>query len=383
MSSAESDGLIGYFERYGHENFVEYTPEESLLVNKFEECINCGLCLAVCEILRELMTSEDQYRGPREIGTSLSRSIPDFWATSDTIYYCTMCAACEAVCPKQVPIPEVVAMIRSKISRQLPGAVPKAHVALSDALKENGNIYGQKIEPLLHPQEHPEYVFFVGCVGTYLERESVENTLKLLDRLGVSFTTIDEVCCGGPTRVAGVPGVPSLAEQNLERILSTGTNKVITACPRCFMTLSQKPEYAGKLEVIHTTQFLARFVWSVLTDAQVTFHDPCELGRHMGEYEAPRTVLGQVTSHYVEMPGCKENTVCCGAGGGLRGVFPKLSLQASRTRVEEAIGTGSEVLVTECSSCLHNFRNARRSKDNLEIYSLSEYLNRLMDAAGG
>lgn len=378
MNNPNGNGLKEYFEDYGHDNIVEYTPEESRLMVEFQQCINCGLCMSVCEILRELITANEQFCGPRDIGIRLARSIPDYWAATDTIYYCTMCAACEAVCPKQVPIPEIVAMIRNKIPRQTQTGIPMGNTVLQDNLRETGNIYGEKIEALEYRRENPEYVFFEGCVGTWLERESVESTLKLLDHLGVRFTTIDEVCCGGPTRVAGMPMVKSLAQHNLDAILKTGTNKVITACPRCYMTLSSHPDYVGKLEVQHTTQFLSQFNWSALTDKTVTFHDPCELGRHLGEYDAPREIIRQAIPNYVEMPGNRENTVCCGAGGGVRGVYPKLSLQTARTRVEEAINTGSTVLVTECASCLHNFRNALRSKDDLEVYNLSEYLSTLI-----
>ena len=378
MNNSNGNGLTGFHDRYDHENIIEYTPEESHLMAEFEQCINCGLCLSVCEILFELMKSQEEFCGPRDIGIRLSRSVPDFWATYDTIYYCTMCGACEAICPKQVPIPDIVAMIRNKIPRQVGAKVPTAPKVLLDNLKQTGNIYGEKIEPLEYRRANPEYVFFEGCVGNWLERESVEKTLQLLDRLEVRFTTIDEVCCGGPTRVTGWPMVESLVEHNLEAILSTGTNKVITACPRCYMTLLDHPGYSGKLEVQHTTQFLSQFSWSALTDQTVTFHDPCELGRLMGEYNAPRMIIQQAIPNYVEMPANHENTICCGAGGGVRGVYPRLSLQTARTRVEEAINTGSQVLVTECASCLHNFRNALRSRDNLEIFNLSEYLSILM-----
>jgi Fe-S oxidoreductase len=381
--NTESPGLAGFRQRYGPDHIVEYTPEESQLLHQFEGCINCGLCLAECVVLRNLITDSTQYAGPRSIGTSLSRSTPEFWATSDTIYLCTMCGACEAVCPAQVPIPEIVAMIRAKIPRQAENLVPKAHAALASNLEQSGNIYGQQIAPFQTARKDPEYVFFVGCVGSYLERESVEHTLQLLNRLDVSFTTIAEMCCGGPTQVAGAPMPDSLVQHNLDAILATGTNKVITSCPRCYATLSSHPAYAGKLDVQHTTHFLTTLDWQPLTDRVVTYHDPCELGRYGGEYDAVRSVLRQVAPRYVEMPNARESSICCGAGGGLRGVQVRLSIQIARSRLEEAIGVGAEVLVTECYSCLHNFYNATRSRDDIETYTLSEFLSLLMNDDAG
>jgi len=374
----ESPGLAGFRERYGPDNIVAFTPEESRLFHQFEGCLNCGLCLAECVVLRNLVSELMQYAGPCSIGTSLSRSTPDFWAASDTIYLCTMCGACEAVCPAQVPIPEIVAMIRGKVPRQASDFVPKAHAALVENLEQTGNIYGQQIEPFSVTKEQPEYVFFVGCVGSYLERESVGHTLQLLERLGVRFTTVDEVCCGGPTQVAGSEMVDALVAHNLEVILRTGTNRVITSCPRCSRTLSGHPAYAGKLEVQHITRFLAGLDWEPMTNRVVTYHDPCELGRYGGEYDAVRSILKRVVPRYVEMPHAREAAICCGAGGGLRGINPRLSIQIARSRLEEAIETGAEVLVTECYSCLHNFYNARRSSDDIELYNLSEFLNILL-----
>ena len=376
--NSESSGLADFRRRYGPDHIVEYTPQESQLLHKFEDCINCGLCLAECVVLRNLITDLMQYAGPRSIGTSLSRSTPEFWAASDAIYLCTMCGACEAVCPAQVPIPDIVAMIRAKIPRQAEGFVPKAHAALVGNLETSGTIYGQELEPFQVTGKDPEYVFFVGCVGSYLERESVEHTLELLQRLDVSFTTIHELCCGGPTQVAGAPIVDSLVQHNLDAILSTGTNRVITSCPRCYGTLSNHPAYAGQLDVQHTTHFLAGLAWNVMTDQVVTYHDPCELGRYGGEYDAVRSILRQVAPRYVEMPNARESSICCGAGGGLRGVQTRLSIQIARSRLEEAMRAGAEVLVTECYSCLHNFYNATRSRDNIDLYNLSQFLNILL-----
>ena len=372
-------GLAGFHQRYAPDHILEYTPEESRLLQQFENCINCGLCLAECVVLRNLASESLQYAGPRSVGISLSRSTPDFWAASDTIYLCTMCGACHAVCPVQVPIPDIVAMIRAKIPRQAADLVPKAHAALVGNLEQSGNIYGQQIDPFHVAQNDPEYVFFVGCVGSYLERESVEHTLELLQHLGVNFTTVSELCCGGPTQVAGAPIVDALVQHNLDAILSTGTNRVITSCPRCYHTLAGHPAYAGRLEVQHITHFLAGLDWEPLTDQVLTYHDPCELGRYGGEYDAVRSILRRVAPRYVELPDAREAAVCCGAGGGLRGVQTRLSIQIARRRLEQAIDAGAGVLVTECYSCLHNFYNARHSTDPIELYNLSEFLSVSME----
>jgi Fe-S oxidoreductase len=377
MTDGYADGLVGFYQRYTEDHIVEYTLEESALLHRFDQCINCGLCLQECVTLRNLVSSDIEFAGPRHIGISLSRNLAEYWTTSDTIYYCTLCGACEAVCPSQIPIPAVVEMIRSKIPRQVIELVPAAHRGLAENLEKTGNIYGASLDYPKHHDENPEFVYFTGCVGSYIEKESAERTISTLIKLGVKFTTIEEVCCGGPTVVGGMPMVEALIDQNLEKILATGTNKVITECPRCYITFTKNPRYAEKLDVMHTLQFLAKFPWQCATQDVVVYHDPCEMGRVFGEYEAPRQILSQVAPNTKEMARTRQSTVCCGAGGGVRGVSPRLSLEMAHNRIKEALDSGANVLVTECSSCLHNFRNAVRSKDAIEVYNLSEYLGLL------
>ena len=173
--------------------------------------------------------------------------------------------------------------------------------------------------------------------------------------------------------------VEELIGRNLTAILATGTNKIITACPRCYVTFTRNPRYAEKLQVMHTVQYLANYSWSAATDDAVAYHDPCEMGRLLGDYESPRRILSQVAVNLKEMGKTRELTVCCGAGGGVRGLSTRLSLEMARSRLKQAMDAGANILVTECSSCLHNFRNARRSIDNIQLYNLSEYLSVLSE----
>jgi len=389
-------GLETFRAHYAPDRLASYTPEESAQLPAFEACVNCGLCTARCVALRNLLQLEAHYAGPRQVGTGLSRGLPEFWASHDTLYYCTLCGACEAVCPVGVPIPELVAAMRQKIRLQeaqaasehqaegSPEYVPPAHKALYRNLKERGNIFGQDLAPW-PGGEKAEYIFFVGCAFSYWERESVAATMALLRWLGVDFTVVDERCCGGPTAVVGVPKVPELAAHNRAQFERVGSCKIITACPRCTLTLSTDPAYAG-LEVLHTTQFLTGYLDRLSARTEVprlTYHDPCELARGMGEFLAAREVLRQFTDQFVEMAACREHTNCCGGGGGVRGAFTRFSIRMARTRLEEAMESGAQVLLTECPACLHNFRNARRSRDPIGVYDLSEYLAQMVGAVPG
>jgi Fe-S oxidoreductase len=290
-----------------------------------------------------------------------------------------------------IPIPEIVKMARRKLYHQQvevglederhAAEVPSAHLRLQENLEgAAGNIFGRKM-PGWTAWEKPqaEYVVFIGCAFTYWERESMERTFQLLERLKVDFTTIDEQCCGGPSRVVGAPMVEAVARHNREAIAAKETRRVITACPRRYLTLAHDPAYAD-LEVVHTTTFLAERAPALAEhtpDAEaptVTYHDPCEIGRCVGAYDAPRQVIEATGLDLEEMSGCRALSNCCGAGGGVRGAYARTSVAIARQRYEEAAATGAEVLLTECPSCLHNLRNARRSRDTLAVANLSEYL---------
>jgi Fe-S oxidoreductase len=381
-------GLETFLRRYAPDHLTPRTPDEVRLLPAWEACVNCGLCTARCPVLRALLGAEGRYAGPRQVATSLSRALPEAWAAHDTLYTCTLCGACEAVCPVGVPIPELVASLRRAIALQeaqdAAAYVPAAHRALLGNLRERGNIFGQSLAPWPR-RGRAEYIFFVGCAFSYWERESVAATMALLQHLDVDFTTVDEVCCGGPAPMVGEPRVEALAQRNLAAFSAAGTHKVITACPRCALTLSTHPAYRG-LEVWHTAQVLAERLDRLpagLAEGAVTFHDPCELARGLGETAAPRQVLARAAGTFVEMEACREHTDCCGGGGGVRGAFTRLSVQMARARLEAALATGAGVLLTECPTCLHNFRNARRSRDAVEVYNLSEYLALRLGLAPG
>jgi Fe-S oxidoreductase len=252
--------------------------------------------------------------------------------------------------------------------------------AMGEVVEKSGNIYGEKERhDWGHKRGKASYVLFLGCVGTYREEESVSETIRLLDLLVVDFTTIDEVCCSGVLEDVGYKIKNELAQKNIREIKKTEAKVLITTCPYCYRVFKEHSAYRDLgLEVKHITQFLKDFDFQVKTAKRVTYHDPCDLGRHAGIYEEPREIIRKIAPHFVEPRRTKENAMCCGAGGGFRGAYPKESVRIARNRLSQIIeDTGAEVLLTECPSCLHNFRNARLRKQNIEIYNITEFLAQL------
>ena len=216
----------------------------------------------------------------------------------ETLFQCTICAACAENCPSCVNVPDIIKQVRKDMVNI--GSCHPAFKGMNEVLKNHTNIYGED-EPEDFERERnkkTEYVYFIGCVGSYREDEATLETLDLLDRLNVDYTLIDEVCCSGFLEDVGYDMNEDLVRKNMDMILATGAKTVITGCPYCSRTFNNKPQYAELKEkgikVLHITQFLKDFDFGVTTNKLVTYHDPCDLGRHCGIYEEPREIIRKI-----------------------------------------------------------------------------------------
>jgi heterodisulfide reductase subunit D len=238
-----------------------------------------------------------------------------------------------------------------------------------------------------------EVLYFVGCTAALdpALQHVAQNTVALMKKGGVDFGLLgeEEICCGSVfLRIGERALVKELAEQNLETFRRLGVSTVVTACAGCFKTLSQDYEAFGDLpvRVVHASQYLlelreaGRLEPDKETALEVTYHDPCHLGRHCGVYDSPRELIESMPGVRLrEMARNRGNAWCCGAGGGVRSAFPEWALQSSKTRIEEAKDTGSGVLVTACPFCLQNLTTAAQAEGtSLQLVDLSHLLARLL-----
>jgi len=341
------------------------------------QCSRCGFCRAVCPVFDLTKRPVTNARGKMILLKELMEGkLPVTEAVAQAFLRCTTCKSCTVNCPSGADPQELVKAIRKEMTGI---GYDNLFKAMGEVVEKVGNIYGEKDRPDWgHKKGKASYVLFLGCVGTYREQESVAETIRLLDLLKVDFTLIDEVCCSGVLEDVGYQIKTGLAERNIREIGETGATTLITTCPYCYRVFTNHPSYKGLgVSIKHVTQFLKDFDFQVKTEKRVTYHDPCDLGRHAGIYEEPREIIRKIAPNFVEPRRTRENAMCCGAGGGFRGAFPKDSVKIARNRLSQIIEeTGAEVLLTECPSCLHNFRNARR-RQNIEIYNITEFLARL------
>lgn len=212
-------------------------------------------------------------------------------------------------------------------------------------------------------------LYFRGCTAREKLTSIQEATEKLLKLADVDYHVLeDEKCCGSVLlRTGFLKEAQEQIEKNTE-ILKGET--VITSCAGCYKTL--KEDYDG-LDVIHISQLLNQLINEgkldvSKTELNVTYHDSCHLGRHCDEFDEPREVINSV-ANLIEMENVRENSLCCGAGGGVKSAYPQIASQMGKSRIEQAKETGCETLVTPCPFCKLNLEN-----DDLEVLDLTEFL---------
>ena len=212
-------------------------------------------------------------------------------------------------------------------------------------------------------------LYFRGCTAREKQTGIAEATERLLEIAGVDFYTLDdEKCCGSVLlRTGFIDEAQNQIKKNTEILKG---QKIITSCAGCYKTL--KEDYEG-LDVIHISQLLDELISEgklnfSKKDLNVTYHDSCHLGRHCNVFDEPRNVI-QSVADITEMENIRENSLCCGAGGGVKSAYPEIANQMASLRIAQAKQTGCKTLVTPCPFCKLNLEN-----DDIEVVDLTEFL---------
>ncbi|MFI5558746.1 (Fe-S)-binding protein [Amycolatopsis japonica] len=300
----------------------------------------------------------------------------------EVLWSCTSCGACVEQCPVDIEhVDHIVDMRRYQV--MIESAFPSELNGMFKNLENKGNPWGQNAKDRLAWTEDldfevpvfdgdlgdTEYLFWVGCAGAFEDRakKTTRAVAELLHIAGVKYTVLgsEESCTGDPARRAGNEFLfQMLAQQNVEILNSVfegrerKARKVVVTCAHCFNTLANEyPELGGQFDVVHHTQLLNRLVREKhLTPVapvaeDVTYHDPCYLGRHNKVYDAPRELVGASGAQLREMPRHGDRSMCCGAGGARMWMEEKIGKRINVERVDEALGTAPSKIATGCPFC--------------------------------
>ncbi|HWR25946.1 MAG TPA: (Fe-S)-binding protein [Methanosarcina sp.] len=339
------------------------------------KCVQCGTCRSVCPVFEVVGWESANTRGRMLIIKSLLEGRPPSEDVLSSLASCTTCGICAAKCPAGVNPPEVVEAARAQLVKC--GITTEAQEKLKSAVLTYGNSFGEKKDSkhwlseieLSNLPEKADYIYFVGCLNSYRYPEFAKKTFKVLQRFGVSLLP-DEQCCASPLLRTGFRAeAEKVMEHNLEQIRKVGARTIITSCAGCYTTL--KNNYPEELKVISLPEFLAEHLEDLKLkklDLTVTYHDPCHLGRYNKVYEAPRKVIQAICS-LKEMKNIKEDSRCCGGGGGVRRGYPDLSLELAKNRFRD-VPEDVDFIVTSCPLCIRNLRDAGGDIEVIDIVEL-------------
>jgi len=196
--------------------------------------------------------------------------------------------------------------------------------------------------------------------------------------MGIDFTLIDEVCCEAVKADTGSAPNPEKLRNNVEKIKRAGGKEILFLCPTCLKTfLEYDRKYPTGLAFRTLISYLdEHFTFTSLNGdpMKTTYHDPCHLGRGLDSFDGARGLLRAVKGDVVEMEHHHKDSLCCGAGGGIRGFYPKFSRDIARRRVKEAEEVKADLLLTDCLSCRHNLKQGVPFEGKIEVMTTPEYL---------
>ncbi len=343
--------------------------------------MECGVCTGSCPISRELSDFS-----PRQMLKRSMMETEEALLKGREIWACLSCARCSTRCPVEIDFPGFIRSCRQKArtAGNLPAESHHGMLQTIAAIQTN-NVKQQRTDWAKDVGtfgETGDYFYFVGCLPyfdvtfQYLNVPAIEigkSVLKLLNKMGITpVISNDERCCGHDALWSGDEETfRKLAELNMETIRSSGAKTVIFSCPEGYYTF--KHHYLkifGDLpfELIHMTEFLARELpgaglsFAPSSSGAVTFQDPCRLGRLLGIYEEPRKALLSIPGmKLVEMGRNRDNALCCGTSAWMECSGCSKTMQIER--LNEAVQTGANTLVTACPKCQIHLTCAKSGTD--------------------
>ena len=388
---------------------------------ELEACTRCGECIESCPTFAEVRSEEihplQKISATKRLWKAdhlglLARLFglrpateEELAAYSQGVYQCTLCARCHVVCPVQIDTRSLWIALREQLVDW--GLYPEAFDLLRERVTVQHNISGEDnaqrlvwtenmaaVPEGLDRRPGAETVYFVGCVAAMYPRVYAipQSFAQILEQAGQEFTTLagEEWCCGFPLQIAGMGGlVPEMAWHNVEAVRGIGARRLVTTCPSCYhMWAHEYPRLLGEplgFEVLHSTELLADLIAAGKIELHsfpqpVTYHDPCDLGRTSGIYDAPRQIIQAIPGvQFREMADNREMALCCGGGGDAEMADPELTAAVGKRRIEQAQETGARVLISACQQCSRTLAEAaRKNRVRLRVMDITEVVWRAM-----
>ena len=387
---------------------------------ELDACTRCGECVKWCPTYAEkseepLQPAEKIRRMGSFIGAQYgfrARLFGPRLPTDETleefsggVYDCSLCGRCKVVCPVKIDTrPLWIAMREHLVDLD---CYPESFDTLREMVTTKYNISGdnnderliwsenlEEIPEGVRGKQTAEIVYFVGCTPSFYPQTYgiPQAAVTVMQQAGLDFTTLgsDEWCCGYPLMIAGMgDAVMELVRHNVEAVRAKGARRLVAGCPSCYhIWTNEYPKFIGEplgFEVLHMSQLLE----GLLADGRlrlgeyarpVTYHDPCDLGRNSGVYDAPRNVIRSIPgASLIEMEESGRYALCCGGGGDVAMCDLELVEEVARRRLHQAQDTGAQVIISACQQCERMLMAAaRQEKARIQVLDIVELVARVM-----
>ncbi len=391
---------------------LQHLPQTQLLDGY--ACIQCSRCQDACpaydtgkelspsaiEINKRYFLNENMTTLAN--GDVIDRALTEWMLTEEAAWSCTTCGYCVEVCP--VGNEPMVDILRARQDLvMMESKFPQDAMETFEKIENYGNPWGLSPQdrekwmdghdvPLMREKKNVDVLYWAGCSGAYDSRgrEISQSVANIMNEAGVDYACLgnEETCTGDSARRIGNEYLfQTMAEQNKETFDQYDFKRIVTQCPHCFTTL--KNDYAEMsidLEVVHHSQFIDELIRDEkitpkpYVDEDVTFHDPCYLGRHNDEYDAPRNVLQSVLKdgNIREMEQSKSESFCCGAGGGNMWYEIKTGGRINQSRVDQAVETKANTVAAACNFCnimLEDGVKTTGNEDSIKVLDIAEMVS--------
>ena len=378
-------------------------------------CIQCSRCQDACpayETGKELSPSALEINKRYFInenskilanGNAINKALTDWMLTEEAAWSCTTCGYCVEVCP--VGNEPMLDILRSRQNLvMMDSKFPEDAMKTFDKMENYGNPWGLspqdrevwmegKDVPLMRDKKQTDVLYWAGCSGAYDQRgkEISQSVVDVLKKAGVNFASLgnEETCTGDSARRIGNEYLfQMMANKNLKTFDKYKFKKIVTQCPHCLTTLKNDySELGADFDVVHHSQYIAELIkedkikpepWM---DEDVTYHDPCYLGRHSNEYDAPRDVIQSIMrdGKLVEMEQNKKESFCCGAGGGNMWYEIKTGERINKHRFNQAVETKAKTVAAACNFCnimLEDGMKVTGNDKDMQVLDIAEMVSK-------
>jgi len=317
----------------------------------------------------------------------------------EIIYSCTTCGLCQANCSflKDLTPVDVIEAVRRKLVTDGIGPMPQ-HKRFAESIKKEHNPYreehSKRFKSFKDAKINPdaEIIYYIGCTSSYRTKEIAQSTIEILNKLNIDYTILgdDEWCCGSPLFRTGQMNEGKMVMEHNIKVINNKYPKakqILFSCAGCYRTFKKDYDELSELKLKPKTEHISEFIQKLIKkgklnfnkkDVSITYHDPCHLGRHLGVYEQPREVINSF-SNLIEMPRNRINAWCCGSGGGVKSAFNDMAIATAIDRLNEAISTNSDILMSTCPFCKLNLSQANeKNTEKIEIMDLVEYIAKIL-----